>query len=512
MTSGRRRRLVVCAVALLALLVVIIGIVWGSRVAAGSDAYGYVSQADLWLRGHLYIDQSFFTRVPWPMARWTFVPLGYWPSGYGIVPQYPPGLPLLMAAAKAMAGQCAMFWIVPLCGGALVVATYVMARRLGQDHAALGAAWIVATSPTVLFMTMAPMSDVPAAAAWAAAIACVLAGTFRSAAAGGVAAAIAILIRPNLVPLAGVLVLWLGLERRRADAIVFAAVAAAGAIAVAAVNTRLYGSPFRTGYDLTDGFAVRYVPTNLANYGGWLISAEPPLAFGVVFLAARSRARALTLSCAVVVFSIYLLYVPWDAWWYLRFLLPIWPLAAIAAARTISRLGQSGRAAKTVAAVLWLAIGLYGGWQAYRRDTFDAARGEAKYIEVARAVDSIVDPDAVIISAQHSGSIRYYAGRLTLRWDVGDAAWLDRTVEWLAANGHHPYFVLEPQEIEQLRARYARRNATARLDWTPMVVFRRGAVTMFDAKRRETTGTPVPQEELKSVGDCPPQRPFPTLR
>jgi hypothetical protein len=511
-TSGRRRRLEVCAVALLALLVITIGIVWGSRVAAGADAYGYVSQADLWLRGHLYIDQSFFTRVPWPMARWTFVPLGYWPSGYGIVPQYPPGLPLLMAAAKGIAGQCAMFWIVPLCGGALVVATYVMARRLGEDGAALGAAWIVATSPTVLFMTIAPMSDVPAAAAWAVAIASVLGETTGSAAAGGVAAASAILIRPNLVPLAGVLVIWLGLERRRADATVFAAIAVAGAIAVAMVNSRLYGSPFRTGYDLTDGFALRYVPTNVARYAGWLISAEPALALGVVFLGARSRARALTLSCAVVVFTIYLLYVPWDAWWYLRFLLPIWPLAAVAAARTIARVRQPGHRGRLVAAAMWVAIGVYGGWQAYRRDSFDAARGEAKYVEVARAVDAIVDPDAVIISAQHSGSIRYYAGRLTLRWDVGDVAWLDRTVDWLAANGHHPYFVLEPQEIEQLRARYGRRNATARLDWTPMVVFRSGAVTMFDAMRREATGTTVAQEELKSVRDCPVQRPFPTLR
>ena len=65
---------------------------------------------------------------------------------------------------------------------------------------------------------------------------------------------------------------------------------------------------------------------------------------------------------------------------------------------------------------------------------------------MAKTVESLTGPDDVVISAQHSGSIRYYAGRLTLRWDVGDPAWLDRTVDWLAAHGHHPYFVLEPQE------------------------------------------------------------------
>ena len=83
----------------------------------------------------------------------------------------------------------------------------------------------------------------------------------------------------------------------------------------------------------------------------------------------------------------------------------------------------------------------------------------------------------MIIAAQHSGSLRYYAGRLTLRWDTGDVAWLDRTVEWLAAHGHHPYFVLEPQEIVQLRARYGPSNASARLDWTPLVSFRGGNVS-----------------------------------
>src|SRR5207247_8432492 len=124
-------------------------------------------------------------------------------------PQYPPGLPLMMAGAKLLAGQCAMFWIVPICGGILVAATYAIGRRVQRPVVGLAAAWIVATSPTLLFMVIAPMSDVPAAAAWTVAIACVLGQTRRSAIAGGVAAAIAIMIRPNLVPLAAVLAIWI---------------------------------------------------------------------------------------------------------------------------------------------------------------------------------------------------------------------------------------------------------------------------------------------------------------
>src|SRR4051794_7723278 len=190
---------------------------WSTRVAAGADAYGYVSEADLWLRGDLHIDQSFGATVPWPMARWTFTPLGYRPEpdGYRIVPQYAPGLPLLMAAFKAIAGQCAMFWVVPICGAVLVFATYIIGRRIDRPIVGLAAAWLVASSPTQLFMLMAPMSDVPAAAAWAVAIACVLGDTSASAAAAGAAAGVAILIRPNLAPLAAVILLWLLWSSRR---------------------------------------------------------------------------------------------------------------------------------------------------------------------------------------------------------------------------------------------------------------------------------------------------------
>jgi hypothetical protein len=147
-----------------------------------------------------------------------------------------------------------------------------------------------------------------------------------------------------------------------------------------------------------------------------------------------------------------------------------------------------------------------------QREAFTVARGESKYVEVARTVEALTDPDAVIIAAQHSGSVRYYAGRLTLRWDVGDPAWLDRTVDWLAAHGHHPYFVLEAQESADLRARYGPRNVSARLEWTPMVSFRAGAGTMYDAVRREPQGTTVSQAASRASRECLPQKPPPVLR
>jgi hypothetical protein len=521
--------------AALAAIVISTGLVWNTRVAAGADAYGYVSQADLWLRGNLYIDQSFGASVPWPLARWTFTPLGYRPEpdGYRIVPQYAAGLPLLMAAFKLIAGQCAMFWVVPICGGMLVLATYGIGRRVERPVVGLAAAWLVATSPTQLFMLMAPMSDVPAAAAWAASVVGAMGSSPFSAFGAGTAAAIAILIRPNLAPLAAVIAIWMvwrsGPAATRSvapwRAFWFVLPAAAGAIAVGVINARLYGSPLIPGYDLTDAYLWSHVLPNVRRYGWWLIAAETPFALaGFAALAVPSARIWRTTSSretwsllggiGAVIWLSYLLYVPWDAWWYLRFLLPAWPMMTLGTASIAAALYRAAPSTALRALVIAAlgAIGVSGIWQAVQRDAFSVAGGEAKYIEVAKTVESLTEPDAVIISAQHSGSIRYYAGRLTLRWDVGDPAWLDRTVEWLAAHGHHPYFVLEPQEVSELRARYGPGNAVAQLDWTPMVSFRGGAVTMYDGVRREREGRVVSQLLSRTTHDCLPQRPAPSLR
>jgi hypothetical protein len=510
--------------AALAAITIGTGLIWSTRVAAGADAYGYVSQADLWLQGHLHIDQGFGASVPWPLARWTFTPLGYRPEpdGYRIVPQYSPGLPLLMAGFKLIAGPCAIFWVVPMCGGVLVFATYAIGRRIGRPIVGLAAAWIVATSPTQLFMLMAPMSDVPAVAAWAASIAFAFGETSSTALAAGVAAATAILIRPNLAPLAGILVIWIAWHDKRRS-LWFLMPVAAGAAAVALVNARLYGSPLTPGYDMTDAYLWSYVIPNLRRYGGWLLSAETPLAAaGLAALAIPSArlwstrasrdGRWLLGAAALLIWISYLLYVPWDAWWYLRFLLPAWPMMAIGTASIAAAAYRSPSRGPRVAAIVAIAaIGVSGVTQAVRRNAFAIARGESKYVEVAKAVESLTGPDDVIIAAQHSGSIRYYAGRLTVRWDVGDPAWLDRMVEWLAAHGHHPYFVLEPQEVDELRARYGPTNMSARLDWTPMVSFRGGAVTMYDGVRREHGGAPATPLPSRARHECLVQKPPPRL-
>ena len=147
-----------------------IGVTYATTAAIASDSYGYVSEADLWLRSDLRIPQPWAAEAPWPNSARTFSPIAYRPAGTGnptdLVPVYSPGLPLLMAAAKSVGGQGAVFLVVPLAGAVLVLATWGIGRRWGSSATGLIAALFVASSPIFLCMLAVPMSDVPAAACW----------------------------------------------------------------------------------------------------------------------------------------------------------------------------------------------------------------------------------------------------------------------------------------------------------------------------------------------------------
>lgn len=77
------------------------------------------------------------------------------------------------------------------------------------------------------------------------------------------------------------------------------------------------------------------------------------------------------------------------------------------------------------------------------------------------------EPDAVILTGPHAGTLRYDAGRDTIRFDVLDPAWLDRAVTWLDSRGRHPYILVEDSEHPLFSARYGRANALGHLAFTP---------------------------------------------
>jgi hypothetical protein len=453
---------------------------WGAFAVGGSDSHCYAGQARMFLDGRLSLAAPLQAPVPWPNAAATFAPSGFAPgprADGGSAPLCPAGLALTMAAAMRVAGDAALFAVVPLCGLLAVWSTWLLGRRLAGPVVGGASALLVTCSPTFLYQLMQPMSDVPAAALWTAALAAALGPPEtgqprigRSLAAGLLAGA-AIMMRPNLAPLA-VIPAALAWPFRRPVAAVAAGIAP-GIAAVSLLQAAIYGAPWRSGYgDLGQLFSLGHVAANIVNYPSWLASAHSPvLALGLLGpLAARRRAAAwLLLAFVAGVFAAYVPYVPFTDWWYTRFLLPALPVLVVLTVVALERAARRlpARTATAVFAVLVLALGGYWLERADALSVFRLKTLEQKYAELGRFAASRLPPNAIVLAAQPTGSVRFYADLPTLSWDAIEPAWLDRVLQECRSRSLAPYFVVEAWERESFRRHFRGHSPAADLDWPP---------------------------------------------
>jgi len=532
------------ATAVVAVLAGAASVHFGSTVVGGADSYGYLSQAGLWQQRELLIRGDIIRQSPWPLAIETWAPLGYRPAAGridAVAPLYPPGLPILMAGVQRVFGYCGAFFIVPLATAAAVALTFLLGVGVfARPTPSFWAAALVAASPAFLFQSMNPMTDVPVVAAWT--LVLVLAVADRPLAAG-LAMALALAIRPNLVLIAAAVGVWIALRDWRAwrsngqmpvrtlRTIVGVAPAVIG---IAWFNRYLFGSPLVSGYGSLDSlYALSHVSKNVSQFTTWLFETETPIVLASVlfFVAPRwvgeTRApfpRVLVGGVMLAVALSYVFYLPFDGWTYLRFLLPMWPVLMLsiavaleaAARRWVAIHAGAGAlpqllALACVALAVWRGVGI-----ASERGTFDLWRGERKYADIGRYLSDHTGARAVILSFQHSGSIRLYADRLTMRWDQLDVAWLDRAIEYLISVGRHPYIVVDGDEAQLFRELFGTQNQLGRLDWTPMAALpRRQPVMIFDAgdRRARQTETIADSGEGSAGWRCiQPQRWPPRLR
>jgi hypothetical protein len=328
----------------------------------------------------------------------------------------------------------------------------------------------------------------------------------------------AILIRPNLAPIGVAVAGWMVWREFRAPAdgragrlAAFVAGLLPGCAAVAGINYWLYGSPSSSGYgDLGDLFSATNITINLRRYAAWLTETQSPLVLaGVAALFVPSsriwpdQSRAVACLLALVTATIVLIYsayTPFRDWWYLRFLLPAWPAIFIGTSALIFGLAR-GRSIwlRTASAAVVIALGIYGIRTARQRGVYPPGEGERRYATIAELVARATPPSAAILTTAHVGPLRYYGGRLTVRYDVMDPAWLDRALAWLERQGRKPYILLEEQELEEFKRRFSENIPLARLEMTPVLSYEAhriaGRVFLFDpGSPGATTWQPAPIE------------------
>jgi hypothetical protein len=356
---------------------------------------------------------------------------------------------------------------------------------------------------------------------------------------GAPAAAVAVLIRPNLAPMVSFPVLWFVIEacretrnRRRyvLHTAAFLAALLPGLLITAALNRFWNGSALRSGYGTVgDIFSLTNVLPNLGNYSVWLSQTQTPLAFlGIAALLvpvrwlwpwAARRTTVLVLGLFVAaVWAEYCAYLTFGSWWDLRFLLPASGFMMIGLAVILVRVagltaatGVLGSRLPTVFVTFAVVLlGLRGVEFARTGGAFAQQRWETKYPAVAAIVGSRTGANAVIFSGLHSGSLRYYAGRVTLNYYNLDPAWLEQAATWLNAHGAHPYALLESVELTDFKNRFSSDLGPGKVKMTPLLLYDGAAkIYFFDlapsqgpAPQMETITDPSP--EVRSVSPVTP--------
>jgi hypothetical protein len=474
-------------IGVLALVSAIVAAAFATRSAAGADASGYLSQAAKWTVSPPPLHVELLAQDLPQLDGWLTTPLGWRPgrndcdSCKGVqVPTYPPGLPLLMAVPHWLGGINGASSVVIASAAVAVWATGMLAGGIAGVVAAI----LLAISPVFLLQSFQPMSDVPVTAAW---VVCFLlmrvdkpsafaqgdtVGKKGSSlqgchAAAGVACAIAILIRPNLAPLA---IVPFVLSKNR---VMFAVPVAIAGIALGSLQSFWYGSPLRSGYGPTEElFAFANIAANLPRYFNWLIETAPILLLAVFgfWRLRRDRTSQALFAFAVLVVCAYLVYAVFDDWSYLRFLLP--SIAVLAVFTAIELVAWIERWPRSYRAPILFALGLlvtaHGIWIARSHGTFKLATQSRRVAAVADYINADVPPSAVIVAGEQSGSMRYYTDRPILRWEAASPDSLSAAMATLEQSRRPVYIVLDAWEHAPFRAKFRALPAGA-LDWPPML-------------------------------------------
>ena len=467
---------------------------YGSFIAGGSDSHCYLSQARLWTHGWPIVHEPLIGQTKGALGRWTFIPLGYRPglTTGTFVPICSIGYPLTMAAFVRVFGSGAGLSVVPLAAAGLVFLTGWLGRRVAGDIAGPMGSLLIATSPIFLFQSLQPMSDVPAAFFWTLSACLIICGRAWARIAIVPTVALAVLMRPNLAPL-GLPVVALGLFVNRTDtqrydwkmAAGTVAALASGSLLVAYTNFVMFGSAAASGYGAPGSlYELKFLWPNLQRYSRSLVDTETYAillaAVGIVRLWGRpifQRTIAwYSVAVIAVVWLSYLFYTPFGDWTYLRFMLPALPLIFVAYTCVAqNRALLIGLAALVLAGHIHF-IGKNG--------VLGIGAAEQRYVVVANHVRDALPANALLITAQHSGSIGYYTGRKILRFDWLPPRQLDNAITQMRGLGYRPYILLDDWEEQWFKSRF-RRSRLSALDWKPVTEFTSAPrVRIYDPAQR----------------------------
>jgi hypothetical protein len=381
-----------------------------------------------------------------------------------MVPYYPPGFPLHLAAAGTFGNWAwAPFFVSPIAALLLVITTYFLGRELSLSRAlAFLCAAILGGSSILLFQGVQPMSDA-VAGLWAAAA--MLFGLkarshSRYAAASGLAFGLAVLVRPANVVL--IVPIAFALPWSLPAALLFVSGGLPCAAFLMAWNSALYGGAFETGYAGVlsgGGFGWRFFPERFPHYlGNVSLLLSPLIPLG--WLAAPAdrripgRDRALLMTWFGGYLLLYSFWGPDHAWWYTRYLIPALPglvIAAVLAARDLLRriAERTPRLAAWVAVTFLVVVAAAETWGYQTWGPLRVANGQRVFPEACELTARKAGGPAVVVSMDFSGALAYYTRTTPVRWDCLQPGDFAVVVEHARRKGFGVFALLLDQEAKE---------------------------------------------------------------
>jgi hypothetical protein len=440
----------------------------------GADSYGYVSASQLIAQGRLIAEAPVAEFLSAANRMVIASPLGWAPSpdGSSIVPAYPLGLPVVMAMFSAVAGSNAVFAVAPVLALLTLFFMHRLTKAWYDADTALLAAALLAWNPLFIAYAKQPMSDVAATMWIVVSMWLAVKSTSSSAVIAGIAAAAAVFTRPALLPaaIAMVLVARRGdIARRRA--MLCGAGLAIGLVPQLVLQAYLFGSPLATGYGNTSAlFSWSHVVDNLGIFSKhmWFV-VGPVWLLGLIvgIFAGRPEPRTKPLIVFGAVVAPYLFFLPFDHWETLRYLLPGLAILTVTVAAGLMRFARTPQHPVATAILLcgFMGVAVAQAELLLRRsDAWRMADVEARYPLAGEWVNINTPQGSVVLANQHSGSLRWYGRRQTLRWDFIAPEDLVSTVGDLESRGATAYVALEGPEVEMFNARFAGALAQLQVD------------------------------------------------
>jgi hypothetical protein len=441
-----------------------------------ADTSGYLNHAVALARGPLVKPVRLVAELGVdPSLTQLLLPLGYapGPTPGTMVPSYPPGYPLHMAALAALAGwERGPFLVGPLFAALGLVAFFFLGRELGltRREAVAGAA-VLAVQPVYVLLGLIPMSDT-VATVWTT---LAVLGALRArrhvawAFVSGVAFGVACLVRPNSAILAPTLALALPLQ---VGALVrFAAGTVPGLGFFLAFDHVAFGHALSTGYPkIETDFSLGFFPRRFHHYTHWLGRTFTPLV-PVAWLGVaasrdtRWRDRLLLVVWFASYFVFFCSYRHFDAWWYLRFMMPAFPaliVGALLAVRVVFRalevrlhLPRRGVVTPSLLPVVLLAYVLaseVGGGR--RQSVLDIGAAETIYPRACRFAAERVPRGGIVLSFLMSGALERYTDLRYLRFDtMQDRPTVKQVLRLSLRQGAPWYALVHPLELDLFRSR-----------------------------------------------------------